>query len=64
MSLNGEVLTMISTPTYDLNTYKENYSVLIKDTANYPLLNRALQGSYPLGPPLNPSSPLPLSRKM
>ncbi len=44
----GEVLVCASYPTYDLNTYFENYNELL--TADYnPLINRALTGLYPPG---------------
>lgn len=38
----GEVLALASYPSYDLSTYRENVSDLLKDK-NSPLLNRALQ---------------------
>lgn len=42
----GEVLALSNYPSYDLNTYTENYSELAADTKAKPLFNRALQGSY------------------
>ncbi len=45
---NGEVLVCASYPTYDLNTFFENYDTLIKDPL-IPTFNRALMGTYPPG---------------
>lgn len=45
---NGEVLVCASYPTYDLNTFFENYSELIADPL-MPTYNRALMGLYPPG---------------
>jgi penicillin-binding protein 2 len=44
----GEVLAMASYPTYDINTFNENYSNLLNDAAR-PLYNRATSGSYSPG---------------
>jgi penicillin-binding protein 2 len=49
----GEILCMVSSPTYDPSTlvgsqFSDNYSELNKDPYK-PLLNRALNGSYPPG---------------
>lgn len=41
----GEVLAMASYPSYDIDTYKNNYSSLLNDPKK-PLFNRALQGIY------------------
>ncbi len=43
-----EVLAMASYPTYDLNTFGENYSSLLSDEKK-PLFNRALFGNYEPG---------------
>ena len=44
----GEILAMVSTPTYDLNTIRSDYSNLINDK-NRPLINRAINALYPPG---------------
>lgn len=44
----GEVLACASYPTFNLSTYREDYSELVKDKFN-PLFNRALEGTYPPG---------------
>ena len=49
----GEILAMASHPTFDPNTLSETGSLLIKDP-DAPLLNRATQGSYPVGTILSP----------
>ncbi len=45
---NGEVLVCASYPTYDLNTFFEDYDILIQDPL-LPTFNRALMGTYPPG---------------
>jgi len=50
----GEILCIVSTPTYDPNLLvgsarSKNYSVLLNDTKQKPLFNRALQAIYPPG---------------
>ena len=45
---NGEVLAMASHPTYDPNMLDEIWDELIQDK-RAPLLNRAIQGRYPVG---------------
>lgn len=50
----GEILTMLSYPTYDLNTYSEKYSELSKDSRT-PLWNRALRSTYAIGSTSKPS---------
>ncbi|HEX3026599.1 MAG TPA: penicillin-binding transpeptidase domain-containing protein [Clostridia bacterium] len=49
----GEVLAMANYPSYDLNTYKKDYSALSNDSAN-PLLNRCVTGSYRPGSTFKP----------
>ncbi len=44
----GEVLALASYPTYDLSTYYDDYSELVKNT-NYPLYNRATLSTYAPG---------------
>jgi cell division protein FtsW (lipid II flippase) len=50
---NGEVLTMVSQPSYDPALIEENWSQLVGD-ADTPLLNRAIQGRYAPGTVLGP----------
>ncbi len=45
---NGEVLAMVSVPTYDPGNLEEDGEALLRDPAS-PLLNRATQGKYPPG---------------
>ncbi|CAN5329254.1 penicillin-binding transpeptidase domain-containing protein [soil metagenome] len=45
---NGEILALVSYPSYDPNNIDENFSDLIEDPDN-PLYNRATQGLYPPG---------------
>jgi len=45
---NGEVLAMVSVPTYDPGALNQNGEKLLADP-NSPLLNRATQGKYPPG---------------
>ncbi|MBT8316841.1 MAG: penicillin-binding protein 2 [Lutibacter sp.] len=52
----GEILAMVSTPTYDPNLMigrdrSKNFTKLYLDTINMPLLDRGLQGEYPPGSP-------------
>lgn len=44
----GDVLALASYPTYNLNTFKEDYSSLLSDPA-LPLFNRATLGTYSPG---------------
>ena len=44
----GDVLACASYPTFDLETYNENYNALIEDPLK-PTFNRALMGEYPPG---------------
>ena len=51
---NGEVLAMVSWPSYDDNLFAngistEEYAKLIDKDSGLPLFNRALSGEYPLG---------------
>ncbi|MEL6123407.1 MAG: penicillin-binding protein 2 [Bacteroidota bacterium] len=51
----GEILTMISSPTYDPNSLSfgkqrnSAYLSLLRDTTNKPMLDRSLQAKYPPG---------------
>ncbi|MCK4887296.1 MAG: hypothetical protein KAS96_07900 [Planctomycetes bacterium] len=49
----GEILAMVSTPTYDLNTIRTNYSQLLNDK-NRPLTNRTINALYPPGSVVKP----------
>lgn len=44
----GEVLALVSYPTYDLATYYDNYSALVADPLN-PLYDKSVKGTYPPG---------------
>ncbi len=53
----GEILAMVSIPTYDLNLYKSDktyYQSKVEDTANLPLLHRAISVLYPPGSSVKP----------
>ncbi len=50
---SGEILTLISTPTFDPNRLDETWDDLLADP-RAPLLNRATQGAYPVGAALGP----------
>ena len=50
----GEVLALVSYPTYDLTTFTEDYKKLSEDTENTPLLFRALDGIYEPGSTFKP----------
>ena len=49
----GEVLALATFPTYDMDTYSNNYQALAED-ADTPLLNRALMGQYAPGSTFKP----------
>ena len=38
----AEILAMVSVPTYDLNTYRQDYSVLVTEQVDLPLYHRAV----------------------
>ena len=50
---NGEILAMASHPTFNANNLKIDWEQLMQDS-NSPLLNRATQGLYPVGPAASP----------
>ncbi|MBN2301737.1 MAG: penicillin-binding protein 2, partial [Lentisphaerae bacterium] len=50
---NGDVLALASSPTFDPNTVRENWQVLISDEKK-PLINRAVSGLYPPGSTFKP----------
>lgn len=50
----GEILSLVTSPSYDPNLLvgrkrDENYSALLRDGLDKPLLNRAIAGTYPPG---------------
>ncbi len=49
----GNTLAIASYPTYDMSTFNEDYSELIKDESN-PMLNRAVSGLYSPGSTFKP----------
>lgn len=49
----GEVLAMATYPSYDLNSYKQNYKALNSDKTS-PLLDRCVQGTYAPGSTFKP----------
>lgn len=49
----GDVLAMVSLPTFDLNRAREDYNILLKDPRR-PLGNRALEDNYPPGSSVKP----------
>ncbi len=53
----GEVLAMATYPSYDITTYGDDYSTLVKNRAS-PLWNRALQSVYAPGSTSKPSTAL------
>ncbi len=63
---SGDILALVSTPTYDLNSFKRDYSFtvdgerrgLVHDVVNLPLLNRAIAVAYPPGSTVKPLSGL------
>ena len=50
----GDVLAMVSWPTYDLNTYRRRYKALVDDELNLPLLHRAVAACYAPGSTVKP----------
>ena len=50
---NGEILASYSYPSYDINTFAENYAALAKDT-RAPLWNRSLKSTYSPGSTMKP----------
>lgn len=49
MTVEGEVLALVSLPTYDLNRYEELLSTLLTDNEGKPLRNKATSSFYPPG---------------
>jgi cell division protein FtsW (lipid II flippase) len=50
---SGEILSMVSQPSYEPDDVNDTWSELVSD-ANTPLLNRVVQGRYPPGTVLGP----------
>lgn len=50
----GEILALVSVPTYDLNRYRLDANALFHDDVNLPLLNRAVGMRYPPGSTAKP----------
>ncbi|MBE0537061.1 MAG: hypothetical protein IH624_15470 [Phycisphaerae bacterium] len=50
----ADILAMVSTPVFDLNTVRLNYNELAADTVARPLLNKALAEHYPPGSTIKP----------
>lgn len=50
---SGEILAMVSLPTFDLNHIRNDYADIIQDP-NQPLINRATYGLYPPGSVIKP----------
>ena len=50
---SGDVLALVSLPTYDLNRVSKDYTKLAKDP-NWPLRNRAINEHYPPGSSVKP----------
>ena len=50
---DGEVLALVSLPTYDPNTLDQQWDTLVNDPSN-PFFNRAVQGRYQPGSALQP----------
>ncbi len=51
---HGEILALVSVPTYDLNEYQKQFDSLIKDSVNHPLQNRAVAACFPPGSTMKP----------
>ena len=50
----GDILAMVSTPVYDLNTARKNYNELLADKERKPLLSKTLRTNYPPGSVIKP----------
>jgi penicillin-binding protein 2 len=50
----GDILALVSTPTYDLNNIRRNYKTLAFKDSNEPLRNRAINKGYPPGSVVKP----------
>ncbi|MHC4984784.1 MAG: peptidoglycan D,D-transpeptidase FtsI family protein [Planctomycetota bacterium] len=54
----GEILSMVSIPTYDLNAYHADYAALARETGELPLNHRAVAALYPPGSTAKPIAAL------
>ncbi len=54
---NGDILTMASYPTYNIEDFNSNYSYLLENPAR-PLINRAIMGTYTPGSTFKPCTAL------
>ena len=54
MRTDGQLLALISYPSYDPNTLDANRSQLMHDTYRFPMLNRATSATYPPGSTVKP----------
>ncbi len=54
----GEVLAMVSLPTYDVNTYRREYDRLSRDQVRLPLWDRTVAIRYPPGSTVKPLAAL------
>ena len=50
----GEVLAMVSVPTFDLNRYHQDFKSLVGDEVYFPLRHRAVSQLYPPGSTIKP----------
>lgn len=50
----GDILAMVSLPTYDLNHYRRDLPAMVQDGTNFPLMHRAVAGGYPPGSTVKP----------
>ncbi|HOF19284.1 MAG TPA: penicillin-binding transpeptidase domain-containing protein, partial [Phycisphaerae bacterium] len=50
----GEVLALVSVPTFDLNRYSQDYEILAEETLYLPLLHRAVGRRYSPGSTIKP----------
>ena len=51
---SGEILAMVSIPTYDLGRYRRDYNDLVRDVVNQPFKHRAVSELYPPGSTMKP----------
>jgi penicillin-binding protein 2 len=51
---DGEILAMVSVPTYDPNTFRQDFNLLRMNTVDQPLINRAIAQNYPPGSTAKP----------
>lgn len=51
---DGQLYTLLTTPTYDLTAYEQNKLALVRDEMNLPLMNRPISAAYPPGSIVKP----------